>query len=87
MRQSKTHLQKSTIGRTHPIQVINRGLSVVAPGLAAMAAEQLFVTGGLGHRRILRDLRVVARATDFIIQSGWSSETVRHSRINAASAA
>lgn len=44
MSQSEARQQKSTIGRTHPIQVINRGLSVVAPGIAAMAAEQLFVT-------------------------------------------
>jgi len=41
---SAVHSTKSTIGRTHPIQILNRGLSAVAPNLAAMAAEQLFVT-------------------------------------------
>lgn len=41
---SSVHAKKSTIGRAHPIQILNRGLSAVAPGLAAMAAEKLFVT-------------------------------------------
>lgn len=36
--------QKSTIGRANIFQSLTRGLSTVAPGLAAMAAEQLFVT-------------------------------------------
>ncbi len=38
------HSQKSTIDRANIIQVLTSGLSRVAPGLAAMAAEQLFVT-------------------------------------------
>lgn len=41
---SEVRSNKSTIGRTHPVQVLNRGLSAIAPGLAAIAAEQLFVT-------------------------------------------
>jgi len=59
---SMVHSQKSTIGRANVVQKLMRGLSTVAPGLAAMAAEQLFVTvvrhkvatsarGGLGRGR------------------------------------
>ena len=44
MTPSELHQRKSTIGRTHPIEIVNRGLSAVAPGLAAWAAEQLFIT-------------------------------------------
>jgi len=48
------HLQKSTIGRANLVQRVMRGLSTVAPGLAAMAAEQLFVTV-VQHKRPRRE--------------------------------
>lgn len=41
---SMVHAQKSTNGRANAVQKLMSGLSTVAPGLAAMAAEQLFVT-------------------------------------------
>jgi pimeloyl-ACP methyl ester carboxylesterase len=68
MSQSEAHTQKSTIGRTHPIQMINRGLSIAAPGLAAMAAEQLFVTV-FRHKRPPREKRWAEGAVRFTIPS------------------
>ncbi len=41
---SMVHAQKSTIGRANIVQRVFGGLSKIAPRLAAMAAEQLFVT-------------------------------------------
>jgi len=48
------HAQKSTIGRANVVQKVMIGLSTVAPGLAAMAAEQLFVTV-VRHKRPRRE--------------------------------
>lgn len=44
MTASIAHTQKSTIGRANIFAALTSGLSAVAPGFAAMAAEQLFVT-------------------------------------------
>lgn len=41
---SMVHTQKSTIGRANMFHSLTNGLSAVAPGIAAMVAEQLFVT-------------------------------------------
>jgi pimeloyl-ACP methyl ester carboxylesterase len=68
MSQSGVHAQKSTIGRAHPLQVINRGLSAVAPGLASIAAEQLFVTV-FRHRQPPREARWAEGAVTFSIPS------------------
>jgi hypothetical protein len=51
---SMVHAQKSTIGRANIFQSLTRGLSAVAPGLAAMTAEQLFVTV-FRHKRPKRE--------------------------------
>ena len=51
---SMVHAQKSTIGRANVVQKVVNGLSTVAPGLAAMAAEQLFVTV-VQHKRPRRE--------------------------------
>jgi pimeloyl-ACP methyl ester carboxylesterase len=51
---SMVHSQKSTIGRADVVQKLMRGLSTVAPGLASMAAEQLFVTV-FPHKRPRRE--------------------------------
>ena len=51
---SMVHSQKSTIGRAYVVQKLMRGLSTVAPRLAAMAAEQLFVTV-VQHKRPRRE--------------------------------
>jgi len=51
---SMVHAQKSTIGRANVVQKVVNGLSMVAPGLAAMAAEQLFVTV-VKHKRPRRE--------------------------------
>ena len=51
---SMVHSQKSTIGRANVVQKVMSGLSTVAPGLAVMAAEQLFVTV-VQHKRPRRE--------------------------------
>lgn len=53
----------------------------------ALPAAEIFLTDGLGHRRILRDPAVVATATSFVIRAGASSAAGRTSHLNAASAA
>ncbi len=53
----------------------------------ALPSADCFLTDGLGHRRILRDLAVVAAATDFIVQRDMSAEPVRIPHTDAASAA
>ena len=44
MNLSAVRSQKSTIGRANTFQIVAGSLSALAPGLAAMVAEQLFVT-------------------------------------------
>lgn len=51
---SMVHSQKSTIGRANVVQKLMSGLSTVAPGFAAIAAEQLFVTV-VQHKRPRRE--------------------------------
>lgn len=54
MNLSMAQTQNSTIGRANMFQRLTTGLSAVAPGLAARAAEQLFVTV-VRHKRPRRE--------------------------------
>lgn len=54
MSPSLAYAKKSTIGRANMFQHVTGALSTVAPGVAAMAAEQLFVTV-FRHRRPTRE--------------------------------
>jgi len=67
---SEIHTQKSTNGRTHPIQLVNRGLSILAPGLAAVVAEQLFITV-FRHRPPQREAEWAKSATELSIPSPY----------------
>jgi predicted alpha/beta hydrolase family esterase len=68
MNQASIYQQKSTIGRAHPFQMLNRCLSSVAPSVAAMAAEQLFVTV-FRHKRPAREKRWAEGAVRFTVPS------------------
>ena len=65
---SLAHTKKSTIGRANIFQKLTGGLSTVAPGLAAMAAEQLFVTV-FRHRRPPREEAWAEGASRFSVPS------------------
>ena len=65
---SLAHTQKSTIGRANIFQKTTGALSTVAPGVAAMAAEQLFVTV-FRHRRPAREEAWAEGATRFSVPS------------------
>ncbi len=67
---SMVHPQKSTIGRAEIIQKLMSGLSTVAPGLAAVAAEQLFVTV-VQHERPRREEVWAEGATRISIPSPY----------------
>lgn len=58
----------STIGRTHPFQILNGGLSKVAPGVAAWAAGLIFVTV-IRHRPPAREAGWAEGATELTIRS------------------
>jgi len=67
---SEVRDKKSTTGRTHPVQLVNRGLSILAPGLAAVAAEQLFITV-FRHRPPQREAEWAKSATELSIPSPY----------------